>query len=164
MATRKKRRMQMLVFGGVLLAASTALVSMAFRDTIVFFLSPTELVAEARSPEQRLRVGGLVQEGSLVRGQGEAVRFDVTDGNGTVTVAYVGVLPDLFREGQGVVAEGYWRGESFEAVEVLAKHDENYIPKEVADALKEQGHWQDEFGKPKAGAAARPAAEPAGGY
>ncbi|MCL5777283.1 cytochrome c maturation protein CcmE [Limibaculum sp. FT325] len=151
MATRKTRRIQMLIFGAVLLAGAAGLVSFAFRDTIVFFFSPTELMAEGRSPDQLLRVGGLVAEGSLRRGEGETVSFDVTDGNGTLTVAYTGVLPDLFREGQGVVAEGYLRGGRFEAVEVLAKHDENYMPKEVADALKEQGHWQD--GEPAAGAA-----------
>ncbi|WP_234455159.1 cytochrome c maturation protein CcmE [Thermohalobaculum xanthum] len=148
MATRKTRRMQMLIFGAVLLAAAAGLVSFAFRDTIVFFFSPTELMAEARRPDQLLRVGGLVVADSIQRGQGETVSFDVTDGNGTLTVAFTGVLPDLFREGQGVVAEGYLRNGRFEAVEVLAKHDENYMPKEVADALKEQGHWQD--GEPAA--------------
>ncbi|MDT8344653.1 MAG: cytochrome c maturation protein CcmE [Thermohalobaculum sp.] len=151
MATRKTRRIQMLIFGAVLMAGAAGLVSFAFRDTIVFFFSPTELMAAAHSPDRLLRVGGLVAEGSLTRGQGETVTFDVTDGNGTLSVAYTGVLPDLFREGQGVVAEGYLRGGRFEAVEVLAKHDENYMPKEVSDALKQQGHWQD--GAPTPGAA-----------
>ncbi|MEO0821197.1 MAG: cytochrome c maturation protein CcmE [Pseudomonadota bacterium] len=152
MATRKQRRIRLMLFGGVLLAGAGALVGFAFQDTIAFFKSPSEILADAPQDNRLLRIGGLVADGSLQRGQGEAVRFDVTDGNGTVTVAFVGVLPDLFREGQGIVAEGYWRGDQFEATEVLAKHDENYIPKEVADALKEQGHWQEEFGKPKAGA------------
>ncbi len=142
MATRKTRRIQMLVFGAVLLGASAMLVSFAFRDSIVFFFSPTELLAEQRRPDQLLRVGGLVVTGSLVRGEGEAATFDITDGNGVVAVSYNGVLPDLFDEGQGVVAEGYMRNGAFEATEVLAKHDENYMPKEVADALKEQGLWE----------------------
>ena len=142
MATRKTRRIQMLVLGAVLLAASALLVSFAFRDAIVFFFSPTELLAEERRPDQLLRVGGLVVNGSLVRGESETATFEITDGNGVVPVSYRGVLPDLFAEGQGVVAEGYLRAGTFEATEVLAKHDENYIPREVVDALKEQGHWQ----------------------
>lgn len=143
MASRKTRRIQMIAFGGALLVASALLVSFAFRDAIVFFFSPTELMAEERRPDRLLRVGGLVAEGSLERGTSETVRFDVTDGNQAVEVAYTGVLPDLFREGQGVVAEGYWRDGAFQATEVLAKHDENYIPKEVSDALKKQGHWKE---------------------
>jgi cytochrome c-type biogenesis protein CcmE len=143
MATKKTRRIQMMVMGGVLLAASALLVSFAFRDAIVFFFSPTELLAEQRRPDQLLRVGGLVVEGSVERGQSETASFEVTDGNTAIMVSYRGVLPDLFAEGQGVVAEGYLREGQFEATEVLAKHDENYIPKEVVDALKEQGHWQE---------------------
>ena len=153
MATRKTRRIQMMVFGAVLLGASALLVSFAFRDAIVFFFSPTELLAEQRRPDQLLRVGGLVVTGTLVRGESETARFDVTDGNGTVPDTFKGVLPDLFSEGQGVVAEGYLRSGTFEATDVLAKHDENYIPKEVVDALKAQGHWEAEEG----------AAPPAGG-
>ena len=140
---KKKRRIQMLVLGAVLLAASAVLVSVAFRDAIAFFFSPTELMAEERRPDQLLRVGGLVVEGSWQRGSGETNVFEVTDGNGVVEIAFTGVLPDLFREGQGIVAEGYLKGDRFEASEVLAKHDENYMPKEVADALKEQGHFRD---------------------
>jgi len=143
MATKKTRRIQMMVLGGVLLAASALLVSFAFRDAIVFFFSPTELLAEEHRPDQLLRVGGLVAEGSLKRGEGETSTFEITDGNGTIAVSFKGVLPDLFAEGQGVVAEGYLRDGAFAATEVLAKHDENYIPKEVVDALKEQGHWQE---------------------
>lgn len=142
--TKKARRIRMMLFGGVLLAGAAVLVSFAFRDAIVFFFSPTELMAAEHRPDQLLRVGGLVAEGSLVRGQGETVTFDVTDGNGTIQVAYTGVLPDLFREGQGVIAEGHLREGKFVASEVLAKHDENYMPKEVADALKEQGHFHGE--------------------
>ncbi len=118
------------------------MISFAFRDAIVFFFSPTELLTEERSPDQLLRVGGLVVEGSLVRGVSETATFQITDGNGVVDVSFKGVLPDLFAEGQGVVAEGYLRGGAFEATEVLAKHDENYIPREVVDALKEQGQWK----------------------
>jgi len=151
MATRKTRRIQMMLFGGVLLAGAALLVSFAFRDAIVFFFSPTELMAEQRRPDQLLRVGGLVVTGSLVRGESETSTFDVTDGNGVVAVSFTGVLPDLFAEGQGVVAEGYLRGGTFEATDVLAKHDENYIPKEVVDALKEQGHWEAEEGKANGG-------------
>lgn len=151
MATRKKRRIQMMVLGGVLLAGSALLVSLAFRDAIVFFFSPTELLAEERRPDQLLRVGGLVVEGSLRRGEGETATFEITDGNGVVAVSFTGVLPDLFAEGQGVVAEGYLRQGKFDATEVLAKHDENYIPKEVVDALKAQGHWEAEEAKPDGG-------------
>jgi len=150
--TRKVRRIRLMLFGGVLLAGAAALVGFAFQDTIAFFKSPSEIPAERPGPDRLLRIGGLVEDGTVSRGRGEAVTFDVTDGAGSVTVSFVGVLPDLFREGQGVVAEGYWRDGRFRATEVLAKHDENYMPKEVADALKEQGHWQDEFGVPKAGA------------
>ncbi len=145
MRRKKTRRIQMLALGAVLLAASALLVSFAFRDAIVFFFSPTELMAEQRRAEQLLRVGGLVEEGSLKRGEGKTARFVVTDGNMTVPVTYTGVLPDLFGEGQGVVAEGYLRDGTFEANEVLAKHDENYMPKEVSDALKAQGHWEADY-------------------
>jgi len=146
MATRKTRRIQMMVFGAILLGASALLVSFAFRDAIVFFFSPTELLAEPRSPDQLLRVGGLVVTGTLTRGTGEDTTFEVTDGNGSIAVSYTGILPDLFGEGQGVVAMGYLRNGAFEATEILAKHDENYVPKEVVDALKEQGHWEAEEG------------------
>ena len=131
----------MLVLGGVLLVGAAGLFGFLARDAIAFFKSPTELVAASYRPDQLLRVGGLVVEGSS-RTAGATHRFDITDGNGTVTVAFEGVLPDLFREGQGIVAEGYWRDGTFEATEVLAKHDENYMPKEVAAALRAQGHWE----------------------
>ena len=144
MVTKKTRRIRMMVLGAVLLAGSALLVSFAFRDAIVFFCSPTERLAEQRRPDQLLRVGGLVVTGSLVRGEGETATFEITDGNGTVAVSYSGVLPDLFAEGQGVVTEGYLRDGLFTATEVLAKHDENYIPREVVAALKAQGHWEAE--------------------
>ena len=143
MATKKTRRIQMMAFGGVLLAASAGLVSYAFRDSIVFFFSPTELMAHQHSPDQLLRVGGLVMTGSLKRGQGKTSTFEVTDGKDSIPVTYTGVLPDLFAEGQGVVAEGHMVGGTFKATEVLAKHDAKYMPKEVVDALKKQGRWQE---------------------
>ncbi len=131
----------MLVFGGLLLAGAAGLVGFLAQDAIAFFKSPSELTAEAFSPDQLLRVGGLVVEGSKTD-EGPTHHFEVTDGGSTIAVAYTGVLPDLFREGQGVVAQGYWRNGTFEATEVLAKHDEKYMPREVADALKAQGHWE----------------------
>jgi len=137
---RKKQRIMLLVFGGVALTLSTVLVSLAMRDSIVFFFGPTELMAKESSGEiaadRRLRVGGMVVEGSLVRGTSETVTFSVTDMNSVVDVAYTGVLPDLFAEGQGVVAEGYLERGSFRAVSVLAKHDEKYMPREVTSAME----------------------------
>ncbi len=140
-SSKKTKRIQMLVFGGVLLAVAAGLFGFLARDAIAFFKSPTEVMAEQFGPNQLLRVGGLVVEGSP-RQEGALEVFDITDTNETITVAYEGVLPDLFREGQGIVAQGYWRGDRFIASEVLAKHDENYMPKEVADALKEQGVYR----------------------
>jgi cytochrome c-type biogenesis protein CcmE len=134
--TRKGRRVMLLATGGVLMAGAAALATIAFRDSIVFFVPPTELLASAHGPDQRLRVGGMVVEGSVVRGAGETVRFTVTDYESEVPIDFTGVLPDLFREGQGIVAEGYFRDGRFEAVEVLAKHDEKYMPPDVADTLK----------------------------
>ena len=134
--TRKKRRIAALVAGGVLLASATALATVAFRDSMVFFKPPAELLAELPDPGQRLRVGGMVVEGTVIRGQGKTVRFTVTDYAADVEVAFDGVLPDLFREGQGIVAEGYLRDGVFVADEVLAKHDEKYMPKNVAESLQ----------------------------
>ena len=142
--TRKKRRIMLIGIGAAFLVSASVLVGVGMRDTIVFFFSPTELAERAPGPDERLRVGGLVVEGSVIRGQGETVRFDVTDGNLTQTIAFAGVLPDLFREGQGIIAEGRLRDGLFVAEEVLAKHDEQYMPKEVAEALKAQGHFRPE--------------------
>jgi len=141
--TKKARRIRMLAFGAVALIGASVLVAVSFNETIAFFKSPSEILAEKPGPERLLRIGGLVADGSVERGRGETVRFDVTDGASTVTVAYTGVLPDLFREGQGVVAEGRMQDGRFVASEVLAKHDENYMPREVVDALKDQGHFRD---------------------
>jgi cytochrome c-type biogenesis protein CcmE len=127
--------------GAVLVLAAT-LTFAGLRDSVVYFVAPSELTEKAE-PGQRLRLGGLVVEGTVRRDADGAARFAVTDGATQVEVRYDGVLPDLFREGQGVVAEGTWRpGEAFEAERVLAKHDENYMPREVAEALKERGEWK----------------------
>jgi len=142
--TRKKRRLALI--GGALgaLALSVGLVLFALRDTIVFFYGPTEVAEKSPAPGTRLRIGGLVKQGTFVREQGQSIRFDITDMKHDVVVSYTGLLPDLFREGQGVVAEGIVATDgSFKADSILAKHDERYMPKEVADALKKQGVWQE---------------------
>ena len=146
--TRKQRRL--VLIGGALcvLAIAVGLMLNAFRDSIVFFNSPTDVAEKHIPPGTRIRIGGLVKAGSLVRGDDLKIRFDVTDGNSDIAVAYQGVLPDLFREGQGVVAEGALdSGGLFDADTILAKHDENYMPKEVADALKKSGRWKDTYGQ-----------------
>jgi cytochrome c-type biogenesis protein CcmE len=131
-----------------------ALVLNAMRDSIVFFSTPSMVAEKHIGAGKRFRLGGLVQPGSLTRGDNLAVSFSVADGSATLPVAYKGILPDLFREGQGVVAEGALdQSGVFRADTVLAKHDETYMPKEVADALKKQGHWKDDYGKPSASAA-----------
>ena len=152
--TRKQRRFAMIAGGVGVLAIGVLLVLFAMKDSIVFFNSPTDVVEKHIAPGTRIRLGGLVAPGSLSRGEALAVRFEVTDGNRAISVTYQGILPDLFREGQGVVAEGALDGSGvFKADNVLAKHDENYMPKEVADALKKQGHWKDEYGVKKSTAA-----------
>jgi cytochrome c-type biogenesis protein CcmE len=146
--TRKRRRL--ILIGGALcvLAVAVGLMLNAFRDSIVFFNSPTDVAEKHIAPGTRIRIGGLVKAGSVVRGDDLKIRFDVTDGNRDIAVAYQGVLPDLFREGQGVVAEGALDGGGlFDADTILAKHDENYMPKEVADALKKSGRWKDTYGQ-----------------
>ena len=131
----------------VVLAIAAALVLNALRDSIVFFSTPVMVAEKHIQPGQRFRLGGLVLTGSVVRGDNLAVSFKVSDGSATLPVAYKGILPDLFREGQGVVAEGALDSSGvFRADTVLAKHDETYMPKEVADALKKQGHWKDDYG------------------
>lgn len=134
--TRKKRRIVLLAAGALMMTGATALAVVGFRDSVVFFVPPTEMLATNPPPTQRLRVGGMVVEGTVVRGEGKTISFTVTDYETEVAVAFTGVLPDLFREGQGIVAEGYWRDGRFVASEVLAKHDEKYMPKNVADTLK----------------------------
>jgi cytochrome c-type biogenesis protein CcmE len=147
--TRKQRRLVLIGAGAVVLALAAALVLTALRDSIVFFNSPTDVIEKKVQAGTRIRLGGLVQPGTVVRKDVDAA-FDVTDGKNVVRVTYRGILPDLFREGQGVVAEGTLiDAATFRADTVLAKHDENYMPKEVADALKKQGHWKDDYGKKK---------------
>jgi cytochrome c-type biogenesis protein CcmE len=146
--TRKQRRLT--IIGGALgvLAIAAALVLNALRDSIVFFSTPSMVAEKHIGPGQRFRLGGMVEQGSLTRGADLAVTFEVTDGGAKLPVAYKGILPDLFREGQGVVAEGAIdQAGVFKADTVLAKHDETYMPKEVADALKKQGHWKDDYDK-----------------
>jgi cytochrome c-type biogenesis protein CcmE len=151
--TRKQRRLSLIGVALGVLALAVALVLGALRESIVFFNSPTDVVEKQVKPGIRIRIGGVVKEGSVWRGDSLAVRFEVTDGKRTVPVAYLGLLPDLFRDGQGVVAEGALDpAGTFRADSVLAKHDETYIPKDVADALKKQGHWKDDYEK-KLGAA-----------
>lgn len=140
--TRKQRRGIMIGGGVVVLGIAALLVLSALRDTIVFFHTPMDVQAGKVAPGSRFRLGGLVQEGSIKRGQGTEVAFAVTDKGATIPVTYRGVLPDLFREGQGVVTEGRLEDGVFRADTVLAKHDETYMPPEVAKALKEQGLWQ----------------------
>lgn len=161
--TRKQRRLTLIGSALAVLGLAAGLVLYALNDTIVFFHGPTDVVEKGIQPGVRFRIGGLVKEGSLVRGPNQTIRFEVTDTNKAVPVTYQGLLPDLFREGQGVVAEGALQpsGE-FKADSVLAKHDENYMPKEVADSLKQQGVWQHAGDKAKdagaKGAAPKPAA------
>lgn len=139
---KKQRRIQVIALATVALVLSTALIGYAMRDGINFFRAPTQILAEPPEPSEVFRIGGLVEEGSIVRGQGETIRFSVTDGNGVVPVTYTGVLPDLFEENQGMVGTGRYVNGVFEAHEILAKHDETYMPAEVVDALKEQGVYK----------------------
>jgi len=154
--TRKQRRLVLIGGGLSVLAVAVGLMLNAFRDSIVFFNSPTDVVEKHVEPGTRIRLGGLVKDGSIVRSDALDIRFEITDGKTEIPVAYHGVLPDLFREGQGVVAEGALDGGGvFAADTILAKHDETYMPKEVADALKKSGHWKDDY--------AQRAAMPVGG-
>src|SRR3954447_8694740 len=146
--TRKQRRLTLIGSALAVVALAAGLVLFAMRDSIVFFYGPSEMAAKGVQPGTRLRIGGLVKEGSVQRGPDQSVRFEVTDTIKAVPVRYRGLLPDLFREGQGVVAEGVLEADGgFRADSVLAKHDENYMPREVADALKKQGVWQPDKGE-----------------
>lgn len=139
---RKHKRLTFVVVALFLLGSAAALVLTAFEESIVFFFSPTDIVEQKATDDRRFRLGGLVEEGSVDRSAGETIAFRVTDISNVVPVRFTGILPDLFREGQGVVAEGRLVDGVFIADEVLAKHDENYMPPEVADALKKSGQWQ----------------------
>ena len=136
---KKQRRIQVIGVALVALVLSTALIGYALRDGINFFRAPSQVIAEPPGPNEVFRIGGLVAEGSLVRGDGETIRFSVTDGGAVIPATYTGVLPDLFEENQGMVGTGRYINGVFEATEILAKHDETYMPKEVVDALKAQG-------------------------
>jgi cytochrome c-type biogenesis protein CcmE len=138
---KKQRRVQVIGVAVVALILSTVLIGYAMRDGINFFRAPSQIIAEPPGPNEVFRIGGLVAEGSLVRGDGETIRFSVTDGGAIIPATYTGVLPDLFEENQGMVGTGRYINGVFEATEILAKHDENYMPTEVVDALKAQGMY-----------------------
>ena len=143
--TRKQRRLTLIGTAVGVLGLALGLVLYAMRDSIVFFHAPADVAAKGVPPGTRFRLGGLVKEGSVNRAVGQDIAFEIVDAQRSVRVQYRGLLPDLFREGQGVVAEGMLDGSGvFKADTVLAKHDETYMPREVADALKKQGHWQGE--------------------
>ena len=144
--TRKQRRLSFVLAGMVALGLGASLVLMAFQDNLVFFYSPSDVLAKGVAENRRIRLGGLVEKASVRKEpDGVTTMFRVTDTQNTLPVRYRGLLPDLFREGQGVVTEGSFGPDGvFTATSVLAKHDENYMPKEVAEALKKQGHWQGE--------------------
>lgn len=146
---RKHKRLSFVALGIIILAIAASLILFAFKDNIVFFLSPTEITNKLQkneiNPDQRLRIGGLVKKGSVTKGA--LNRFKVTDLNKSIVVEFKGLLPDLFREGQGIVAEGKYNNGVFTASEVLAKHDETYMPPEVAEALKKSGKWKPGTGK-----------------
>ena len=141
--TRRGRRLTLIGLCGVVLASAAGLVFYALRDSLVFFHAPTAIFEKKIAAGSRIRLGGLVEPGSLRKLENQHVKFAVTDGANRIAVAYTGFLPDLFSEGQGVIAEGVLQADgSFSAETVVARHDENYMPREVADALKKQGHWQ----------------------
>lgn len=144
---RKHKRLTFAAIGLCLLGVAAALVLTAFEDSIVFFHSPTDIAEGKVKIDRRVRLGGLVEDGSVKKQAGAVTAFRITDGANVIDVTYRGILPDLFREGQGVVTEGRLQGSLFVAEEVLAKHDENYMPPEVADALKKSGRWQEGSGK-----------------
>jgi cytochrome c-type biogenesis protein CcmE len=140
---KKKRRVQIVSIAFISLAVATILIGFAMKDGINFFKSPTQVIEVTPNPNEVFRIGGLVEEGTLLRGVGETISFYVTDGNESVSVKFTGLLPDLFAENQGMVATGKYIDGIFYASEILAKHDETYMPSEVIDALKEQGVYQE---------------------
>ncbi|MCB1390481.1 MAG: cytochrome c maturation protein CcmE [Rhodobacteraceae bacterium] len=146
---KKTRRVQIIVVAAVALALSTGLIGYAMRDGINFFRSPSQVMAEPPGPSEVFRLGGMVAEGSLNRGQGESITFEVTDFCASVPVSYRGILPDLFGENEGTVATGRLVDGVFVATEILAKHDETYMPREVADAVGAQGSPNAASGHPE---------------
>ena len=147
---KKTRRIQVIMIAFVALGLSVAVIGVAFKDGINYFRSPSEVVAEAPSEDELFRIGGMVQAGSIVRGEGTEVSFVVTDCFEAVPVTYVGILPDLFEEGQGMVGQGRYVNGTFEAVEILAKHDETYMPAEVGN-MQEQQNFCEPFNEPANG-------------
>ena len=140
---KKQRRIQIVLVAFVALAIATALIGYAMRDGINYFRDPSQVLAEPPAPNEVFRIGGLVEAGTLVRGESETVRFSVTDGAESVPVVFTGILPDLFAENQGMIGTGTYVDGVFEAQEILARHDESYMPKEVLDSLKDQGLYQE---------------------
>ena len=140
LSLKKKRRIQLLIILGIFLIIATALIGYAMRDGIQYFRSPSQIVLNPPSSNELFRLGGLVKKDSWIKG--DKHEFLVTDNSKDIKVTYKGILPDLFREGQGVIATGYLKDGLFEAIEILAKHDENYIPKEVMETLKDQGLYK----------------------
>ncbi len=140
---KKKRRIQILIAAAVALVLAVGLIGYGFRDGINLYRSPSQIAENPPEAGEVFRLGGLVEDGSLVRGVSETVTFSVTDGGASVPVRFTGVLPDLFAEGQGMIGTGRMEGETFVASEILAKHDENYMPREVMDSLKDQGVYQE---------------------
>ncbi len=143
---KKQRRIQVILLAVVAMGAAFGAFYIAAPDALQFFRSPSEVAENPPPPNEVFRIGGLVEEGTLVRGQGETVTFSVTDGGAVVPVSYTGILPDLFGEGEGMVGTGRYVDGVFEASEILARHDETYMPAEVIDALKEQGVYQEPNG------------------
>lgn len=143
---KKQRRIQVIVLSVVAMIAAFGAFYVAAPDALQFFRSPSEVAETPPPPTEVFRIGGLVEDGTLVRGQGETVTFVVTDGGASVPVSYTGILPDLFGEGEGMVGTGRYVDGVFQASEILARHDETYMPKEVIDALKDQGVYQDPNG------------------
>ncbi|WP_045386689.1 cytochrome c maturation protein CcmE [Falsirhodobacter sp. alg1] len=139
---KKRRRIQIIVLTFVSLGLAVGLVGWSMKDGINYFRSPTQVMTDPPRPGEVFRLGGLVEKGTLMRGQGAEIAFSVTDGANTVPARYTGVLPDLFGEGEGMVGTGSMEGATFVATEILAKHDETYMPKEVIDALKKQGVYE----------------------
>ncbi|MFH5923985.1 cytochrome c maturation protein CcmE [Roseomonas xinghualingensis] len=164
-ASRRRRRMWVLLLCGLGLGGAAALALTAFQDNLVFFRSPSDIAASAPPEGRAFRLGGLVETGSVVK-DGPEARFRVTDGAHSISVSYRGVLPDLFREGQGVVTLGKMAPDGgFQASEVLARHDETYMPPEVMDALQRSGHWKPEEGAAPPAASwntLQPSAQPSG--
>lgn len=140
---KKKRRVQILIAAALAIGLAAVLIGYGFRDGINLYRAPTQVVEAPPANGEVFRLGGLVEDGTLTRGAGETITFNVTDGAYSVPVTFTGVLPDLFEEGQGMIGTGKMEGETFVASEILAKHDENYMPKEVIDSLKATGVYED---------------------